>query len=92
MANEIAEIINTDKYGYYHITNSGEYISWADFCEEIYKQTNIHTTVWHIASNLYDSEVKRPLNSRLDTSKLIKNGFSPMPNWKDALSRYLNII
>ena len=90
LANEIAEIINTDKYGYYHITNSGEYISWAGFCEEIYKQTNIHNTVLHIASNLYNSEVKRPLNSRLDTSKLIKNGFSPMPDWKDALSRYLN--
>ena len=86
----LADMIETEKYGYYHATNEGGYISWYDFCKEIYKQAGINTRIVPVSTLEYGlSKAKRPFNSRLDKSKLGENGFTPLPDWKDALGRYL---
>ena len=88
----LVDMIETDKYGYYHATNddNGEYISWYDFTKEIYRQAGMNTKVIPVSTEEYGlSKAKRPFNSRLDKSKLIENGFKPLPSWKDALGRYL---
>ena len=83
----------TDKYGYYHATNEGGYISWADFAKEIFKQSGKNVKVTPVTTAEYGvSKAARPFNSRLDKSKLVENGFDPLPTWQDALSRYLKII
>lgn len=93
LARLLVDMIQTEKYGYYHATNEGGYISWADFAIEIFKQTNKDVKVNKVTTAEYGVSVaKRPFNSRLDKSKLIKNGFNPLPNWKDALRRYLKEI
>ena len=93
LARLLVDMILTDKYGYYHITNEGGYISWADFAEEIFKQANKEVKVNRITTEEYGASIaKRPHNSRLDKSKLIENGFKPLPDWKDALRRYLEEI
>lgn len=90
LAKLICDMIETDKYGYYHATNEGGYISWYDFCKEIYKQAGLQTKVIPVTSAEYGASVaRRPFNSRLDKTKLVKNGFTPLPEWQDALSRYL---
>ena len=90
LARLLVDMIQTDKYGYYHATNEGGYISWYDFCIEIYKQLALDTKVIPVTSEQYGlSKAKRPFNSRLDKSKLDENGFKRLPDWKDALSRYL---
>lgn len=90
LARLIVDMVETDKYGYYHATNEGDNISWYDFTKEIYRQTRIKTTVIPVSTAEYGlSKARRPFNSRLDTSKLVVNGFTPLPDWKDALSRYL---
>lgn len=89
----LVDMIETDKYGYYHATNEGGYISWYDFCVEIYKQANMSTKVIPVTTAEYGlSKAKRPFNSRLDKSKLSDNGFNRLPDWKDALNRYLKEI
>lgn len=89
----LVDMIVTDKYGYYHATNEGGYISWYDFTVEIYKQAGLKTVVNPVTTAEYGiSKAKRPFNSRLDKSKLKKMGFEPLPTWQDALSRYLEII
>lgn len=88
----LVDMIETDKYGYYHATNddNGEYISWYDFTKEIYRQAGMNTKVIPVSTEEYGlSKAKRPFNSRLDKSKLIENGFKQLPSWKDALGRYL---
>ena len=86
----LVDMILTDKYGYYHATNEGGYISWADFAEEIMKQAGKKTKITPVTTAEYGkSKAARPFNSRLDKSKLVKNGFEPLPDWKDALRRYL---
>lgn len=86
----LVDMIETDRYGYYHATNEGGYISWYDFCLEIYAQAKMDTRVIPVTTEEYGlSKARRPFNSRLDKSKLIENGFKPLPDWKDALSRYL---
>ena len=87
----LADMIETDRYGYYHATNSEEeYISWADFTEEIYRQAGYSTRVKRVTTEEYGlSKAVRPFNSRLDKSKLLQEGFQPLPDWKDALARYL---
>lgn len=90
LARLLVDMIETDKYGYYHATNEGGYISWADFASEIFRQANKTTTVIPVTTAEYGiSKAARPFNSRLDKSKLIQNGFDPLPTWQDALSRYL---
>lgn len=93
LARLLVDMVQTDKYGYYHATNEGGYISWADFAEEIFKQAGKDVMVHRVTTAEYGVSIaKRPFNSRLDKSKLIENGFKPLPNWKDALRRYLKEI
>ena len=90
LARLLVDMIETEKYGYYHATNEGGYISWYDFACEIFKQAGYNTKVKPVTTEEYGiSKAKRPFNSRLDKSKLIENGFKPLPTWQDALSRYL---
>ena len=93
LARLLVDMIQTDKYGYYHATNEGGYISWADFAEEIFKQANKDVVVKRVTTAEYGVSIaKRPFNSRLDKSKLAENGFELLPDWKDALRRYLKEI
>ena len=86
----LVDMIETDKYGYYHATNEGGYISWYDFTCEIYRQAGMDTKVLSVTTEEYGLSVAaRPFNSRLDKSKLIDAGFEPLPDWKDAVARYL---
>lgn len=98
----LCDMIKTDKYGYYHATNEGGYISWYDFACEIFRQAAAlgheeydadHLTVMPVTTAEYGiSKAARPFNSRLDKSKLSDSGFTRLPDWKDALSRYLREI
>ena len=86
----LCDMIGTEKYGYYHATNEGGFISWYDFTREIYRQSGLATKVIPVTTEEYGlSKARRPFNSRLDKSKLSDNGFDRLPEWKDALSRYL---
>ena len=89
----LVDMLETEKYGYYHATNEGGYISWYDFTKEIYKQAGLATEVIPVTTEEYGlSKAARPFNSRLDKSKLVENGFKPLPTWQDALSRYLEAL
>lgn len=89
----LVDMIETDKYGYYHATNEGGYISWYDFTCEIFKQAGLSTKVLPVTTEEYGlSKAARPFNSRLDKSKLVEMGFKPLPTWQDALARYLKEI
>lgn len=93
LARLLVDMIETDKYGYYHATNEGGYISWYDFTKEIYRQAGLKTKVTPVTTAEYGlSKAARPFNSRLDKSKLRENGFTPLPDWKDALHRFLTEI
>lgn len=93
LARLLADMSQSEKYGYYHATNEGGFISWYDFTKEIYAQAGLSTKVIPVTTAEYGiSKAKRPFNSRLDKSKLVKNGFEPLPSWQDALSRYLKEI
>lgn len=90
LARLLVDMIETEQYGYYHATNAGGYISWYDFAKEIYRQAGLFTEVIPVSTAEFRrSRAARPLNSRLDISKLAENGFQPLPDWKDALTRYL---
>ena len=90
LARLLVDMIETDKYGYYHATNEGGYISWYDFTCEIYRQMGMATKVVPVTTEEYGLSVAaRPFNSRLGKSKLVEAGFEPLPDWKDAVSRYL---
>lgn len=93
LARLLADMIVTDRYGYYHATNEGGYISWYDFTMEIYRQAGLETRVIPVSTEEYGlSKAARPFNSRLDKGKLAANGFAPLPDWKDALTRYLKTL
>lgn len=90
LARLLVDMIETDKYGYYHATNEGGYISWYDFCCEIYRQYGLKTKVIPVSTAEYQiNKAIRPYNSRLDRSKLREQGFEPLPVWQDAVKRYL---
>ncbi len=90
LARLLVDMIETEKYGHYHATNEGGYISWYDFCVEFYRQYGLKTQVIPVSTAEYGlSKAARPENSRLDKSKLITAGFRPLPDWKDAVRRYL---
>jgi dTDP-4-dehydrorhamnose reductase len=90
LARLLVDMIESEKYGYYHATNEGGYISWYDFTKEIYRQAGMDTQVLPVTTEEYGlSKAARPFNSRLDKKKLTDNGFVPLPDWKDALQRYL---
>lgn len=93
LARLLVDMIETDKYGYYHATNEGGYISWYDFACEIFRQAGYSTNVNPVTTEEYGiSKAKRPFNSRLDKTKLVENGFTPLPDWQDALKRYLETV
>ena len=102
LARLLVDMIGTEKYGYYHATNEGGYISWYDFTKEIFRQavelghkeySEDRVSVEPVTTAEYGvSKAARPFNSRLDKSKLVKNGFTPLPTWQDALNRYLKEI
>ena len=89
----LVDMVETEKYGYYHATNEGGYISWYDFACEIFRQAGMDTKVQPVTTEEYGlSKAARPFNSRLDKAKLTEKGFTPLPDWKDALARYLREI
>ena len=93
LARLLVDMVESEKYGCYHATNEGGYISWYDFACEIFKQAGYETKVTPVTTEEYGlSKAKRPFNSRLDKSKLVKVGFEPLPEWKDALDRYLDSV
>lgn len=93
LARLLVDMAESEKYGYYHATNEGGYISWYDFTCEIFRQAGYTTKVTPVTTAEYVlSKAARPFNSRLDKSKLVENGFEPLPDWKDALERYLKEI
>ena len=93
LARLLVDMVESEKYGYYHATNEGGYISWYDFAVEIFKQAGYTTNVLPVTTEEYGiSKAKRPFNSILDKSKLAKKGFTPLPTWQDALKRYLKEI
>lgn len=91
LAEAIVDMIATDKFGVYHLTNEG-YVSWADFSREIFRKLNLDVKVNDVTTEFYNAKAKRPKNSRLDKTKYINAGFKKMPNWQDALDRYLKEI
>lgn len=93
LARLLVDMVESEKYGYYHATNEGGYISWYDFTKEIYRQAGYKTQVVGVTTAEYGlSKAARPFNSRLNKSKLVENGFMPLPSWQDALERYLKEI
>ncbi len=93
LARLLVDMSESEKYGYYHATNEGGYISWYEFTKEIYRQAGYNTKVVPVTTAEYGlSKAARPFNSRLDKSKLTANGFEPLPAWQDALARYLKEI
>lgn len=90
LARLLVDMNETEKYGYYHATNEGGYISWYDFCCEFYRQYGLKTKVVPVSTEEYGlSKAARPFNSRLDKSKIVEAGFTPLPTWQDAVARYL---
>ena len=86
----LVDMIETERYGYYHATNEGGYISWYDFARAIFKAAGMNVNVLPVTTAEYgESKAKRPFNSRLDKSKLTDSGFQPLPDWQDALERYM---
>ena len=91
LARLLVDMVETEKYGYYHATNEGGYISWYDFTKEIYRVAGYSIKVTPVTTEEYGlSKAARPFNSRLDKSKLIENGFEPLPTWQDAVRRYVD--
>ena len=90
LARLLVDMIETDRYGTYHATNEGGYISWYDFACEIFRQAEMPVTVQPVTTTEYGQpRAARPFNSRLDKAKLVESGFVPLPDWRDALGRYL---
>ena len=93
LARLLADMAQSDKYGYYHATNEGGYISWYDFTCEIFRQAGYDTKGIPVTTEEYGlSKAARPYNSRLDKGKLAEAGFEPLPDWRDALARYLDAV
>ena len=93
LARLLVNMIETERYGVYHATNGGGYISWADFAQEIFRQAGMATQVVPVTTAEYGlSKAARPFNSRLDKTKLVESGFAPLPDWQDALGRYLDAL
>ena len=93
LARLLVDMVESEKYGYYHATNEGGYISWYEFACEIFRQAGCDTKVIPVTTAEYGlSKAKRPFNSRLDKCKLVENGFQALPDWQDALKRYLKTV
>lgn len=92
LARLLVDMIETEKYGNYHATNEGGYITWYDFACEIFRQAGIEVDVAPVSSDQYPAKAKRPSNSRMSKQKLVDNGFELLPTWQDALARYLKTL
>ena len=92
LARLLVDMLEKDAYGKYHVTNEGGYITWYEFAKEIFAQAGMDVNVVPVTSDKFPAKAKRPHNSRMDKSKLKKNGFTPLPTWQDALKRYLSEI
>ena len=92
LARLLVDMAESEKYGYYHATNEGGYISWYDFTKEIFRQAGMDVNVIPVSSAEYPAKAKRPSNSRMEKKKLVEAGFTPLPDWKDALQRYLKEV
>ncbi len=93
LARLLADMVGTERYSYYHATNEGGYISWYEFAKAIFREAGMGTEVLPVTTAEYGvSKAKRPFNSRLDKSKLVENGFKPLPDWRDALKRYISLL
>lgn len=92
LAKLVIDMIQTNEYGIYHATNSGDFISWYDFAKEIFRQADMDVEVTPVDSTLFPAKAKRPHNSRMNQTELDKHGFKRLPSWQDALSRYLEIL
>lgn len=88
VAKILVELIQTNKYGKYNVSNEG-FCSWYEFAQEILKHTNKTIEIIPITSEEYGAKAKRPFNSRMDKSKLVENGLELLPEWKNALKRFL---
>lgn len=88
----LVDMLETDKYGKYHVTNEGGFISWYDFAKEIFRQAGVNVEVVPVSAEEYKAKAKRPYNSRMSKEKLTQNGFKKLPTWQDALGRYLEIL
>lgn len=89
LARLVVDMIQTKEYGTYHATNSGDFISWYDFAKEIFKQAGMDVPVTPVDSSAFPAKAKRPKNSRMNQTELDKHGFTRLPDWHDALARYL---
>lgn len=92
LARLVVDMIETEEYGTYHATNSGDFISWYDFAKEIFDQAGMEVEVTPVDSSQFPAKAKRPHNSRMNQTELDKHGFTRLPDWKDALHRYLQVI
>lgn len=93
LARLVVDMIGSDKFGIYHVTNEGGYISWYDFAKAIFETAGItHVTVNPVTTEEYGAAALRPANSRMNRAKLVENGFTPLPHWRDALERYVKIL
>lgn len=92
LARLVVDMIQTEEYGTYHATNSGDYISWYDFAKEIFKQAHMEVSVTPVDSTAFPAKATRPKNSRMNQTELDSHGFTRLPDWKDALARYLNVL
>ena len=92
LARLLVDMLEKEEYGKYHATNEGGYISWCDFAKEIFRQAGMDVKVLPVSSAEYPAKAKRPTNSRLEKKKLEEHGFTRLPDWKDALGRYLKEI
>ena len=92
LARLLVDMLEKEEYGKYHATNEGGYISWYDFAKEIFRQAGMDVKVMPVSSAEYPAKAKRPSNSRMEKKKLEEHGFTRLPDWKDALGRYLKEI
>ena len=92
LAKLLVDMLEKEEYGIYHATNEGGYISWYDFAVEIFRQAGMEVNVKPVTSAEYPAKAKRPFNSRMEKKKLTEHGFTRLPDWKDALERYLKEI
>ena len=92
LARLLVDMLEKEEYGKYHATNEGGYISWCDFAKEIFRQAGMDVRVLPVSSAEYPAKAKRPSNSRMEKKKLDEHGFTRLPDWKDALKRYLKEI
>lgn len=88
----LVDMLEKEEYGFYHATNEGGYISWCDFAKEIFAQAGMNVEVKGVTTAEYGAKALRPFNSRMEKKKLTEHGFNRLPDWKDALCRYLKEI